>query len=114
MEFENQKQKKKTKYELKLEEQKRQEQLLKEKEIQKEKKKVRNVSIILIFVFALFCMVGFKDGYIIAPIVSIIQICLLLLTIGICEDLIHLFKKDYKILFLLSILLIMIWFIFAV
>lgn len=114
MELKNNKANKKTKYELKLEEQKRQEKLHRQHEIKKQKNIIRNISIVLIFLFAMFCSVGFKDGYILAPIISIIQIILLIISILMCEDLFHIFRKDYKVFFIFSIILIVVWLVFAV
>lgn len=114
LELENIKPKKKSESQIKIEEQIRKEQNEKAKEKQKNQRIIRNISIILIFIYGLFCIVGFHDNHIIAAVISLIQICLLITTILMCEDIFHLFKKDYKILFIMSILLTVAWSAFVV
>lgn len=102
------------KYQIELEEKIRKENIKKTDEQQKSKKIIRNISIILTFVFGLFLIVSFQNKNVIASIIGIIQISLLIFSILMCEDIFHVFKKDYKILFIASIFLIIAWLGFAV
>lgn len=114
LELEDRKTNKKSKYQIEIEEHKLKEQHEKAKEQQRNQRVIRNISIILIFIYGLFCIVGFRNGHIISAIIGLIQICLLVISILMCEDIFHLFKMDYKILFFISIFLIVAWFAFAV
>lgn len=104
---------KKSKYELEIEEQKRKEELNNANKLKKEKQTIKVIGICLIFIFGLFCITGFRDGYIIAGIISLIQICLLIVSILMCEDIFHLFPKDYKILIITSVIISILWLVFA-
>ena len=111
--LENRKIKKKKRYEVEIEEKIRKEKI---KQLEKQRKNqllVRNVSIILIFIFGLFCIQNFENKQIISAFISLVQICLLVISIFMCEDVFHLFKKDYKIFFIISILLIVVWIAFT-
>lgn len=105
--------KKKSKYEIE------QENIIKEKNEQKiqrqikNKSLIRNFSILLIFLFGAFCIEEFHNYNIIPAIVSLIQVSLLIIVIFLCEDIFHLFKKDYKILFIISILLVIVFIAFV-
>jgi len=114
LELEDRKPDKKSKYQMKIEEQIRKEQIEKEKEQKKNQQLIRNIGIVLLFVFGLFCLVGFQDGYTIAATISLLQICLVVISILMCEDVFHLFKNDYKVFFIMSIILIVGWCAFAV
>lgn len=72
------------------------------------------VSIFLFFVYGLFCIVGFKDFHIGLGIVSLIQMVLTILSIFTSFKIINLFKNDYKLFLIVSVLLILLWFIFMV
>lgn len=72
------------------------------------------VSIILFFVYGLFCIVGFKNFHIGLGIVSLIQMVLTILSIFTSFKIINLFKNDYKLFLIVSVLLILLWFIFMV
>lgn len=72
------------------------------------------VSIILFFVYGLLCIVGFKDFHIRLGIVSLIQMVLTILSIFTSFRVINLFKNDYKLFLIVSVLLILLWFIFMV
>lgn len=104
---------KKSKYELEIEEQRRKEELKNTNNLRKEKQIIKVIGICLIFIFGLFCITGFRDGHIIAGIISLIQICLLVVSILMCEDVFHIFQKDYKILIIASIILSIFWLAFA-
>ena len=104
---------KKSKYELEIEEQRRKEELKNTNKPRKEKQIMKVIGICLIFIFGLFCITGFRDGHIIAGIISLIQICLLVVSILMCEDIFHIFQKDYKILIIVSIILSIFWLAFA-
>lgn len=105
---------KKSKYELEFEERRREEEIKNANKPRKEKQIMQVICICLIFVFGLFCITGFRDGHIIARIISLIQICLLVVSILMCEDIFHIFQKDYKILFITSIILSILWLVFAI
>lgn len=104
---------KKSKYELEIEEQRRKEELKNTNNLRKEKQIIKVIGICLIFIFGLFGITGFRDGHIIAGIISLIQICLLVVSILMCEDIFHIFQKDYKILIIASIILSIFWLAFA-
>lgn len=104
---------KKKKYEMEIENKKREKEELEMQKHIKNKKTIRNFSILLIFIYGLFCITGFRDNNIIPAIISLIQVCLLVIVIFLSEDIFFLFKKDYKILFIISILLTIVWLAFA-
>lgn len=90
-----------------------QEKIRVEEEKKRNKRNIRNISIILFLVIGLFCGVGIRDGKTICALISSIQLFLLFLSILMCEDVFHLFEKDHKILFIISILLTAVWLIFV-
>ena len=78
------------------------------------KKNVRILSIILFFIYGLFCIEGFKDSHIISAIITVIQMILVTISIFSSLNLISLFKKDYKVCLLISLMLIIPWMAFAI
>ncbi len=105
---------KKSKYELELEEKRRKEETKNADKSRKEKQIMKVIGICLIFVLGLFCIIGFRDGHIVAGIISLIQICLLVVSVLMCEDIFHIFKKDYELFFITSIILLIFWLAFAI
>lgn len=105
---------KKSKYELELEEKRRKEEIKNTNKPKKEKQIIEIICICLILVFGLFCITGFHDGHIIAGIISLVQILLLVASILMCENIFHIFQKDYKIFFITSIILSIFWLVFAI
>ena len=103
----------KNKRQIEIEEQIRLEQEEKIKKQQNNQIIIRNISIILILFYGLLSVTGFDNGRIIAAVISSIQCWLLVMTIFMCENIFHLFEKEYKILFIISNLLIIFWVAFA-
>ena len=81
---------------------------------EKSKKTVRIFSIILFFVYGLFCIEGFNDSHIISAIISIIQLILVVISTLASLNILQLFKNDYKIFLLASLMLIVPWLAFSV
>lgn len=80
----------------------------------KSKSRVKIASIILLFVYGMFCIVGFKDSHIISAIISLIQVIFAIISILTSMELCKLFENDYKLFFILSIIMIIPWLAFAV
>ena len=85
-----------------------------EKLKRKSKSRVKIASIILLFVYGMFCIVGFKDSHIISAIISLIQVIFAIISILTSMELCKLFENDYKLFFILSIIMIIPWLAFAV
>ena len=81
---------------------------------EKSKKVVRIVSIILFFIYGIFCIEGFNDSHIISAIITVFQMILVIISILSSLDIINLFKKDYKVCLLISLMLIIPWMAFAI
>lgn len=99
------------------EQQKIEEEKRKVAELAKENKNKRTisiVSIVLFFIYGLFCITGFKDSHIISAVVSLIQIALVTISILSSLSIVTLFKNDYKICLLISLMLIIPWLAFAI
>ena len=99
------------------EQQKIEEEKRKVAELAKENKNKRTisiVSIVLFFIYGLFCITGFKDSHIISAVVSLIQIALVTISILSSLSIVTLFKNDYKICLLISLMLINPWLAFAI
>ena len=82
----------------------------------KENKKITRikiVSIFLFFIYGLFCITGFKDSHVISAIISLIQIILVSISIFASANVITLFKNDYKICLLISLMLVIPWLAFS-
>lgn len=90
-----------------------QEKLNSERDENKSKRTIKIVSIILFFIYGLFCITGFKNFHIVSAIISLVQIVLLTISIFSATNLISLFKNDYKVCFILSILLVIPWLAFS-
>lgn len=88
--------------------------LNKEKSKDDDKKIFKIVGIILFFVYGFFCIAGFKDSHLISAIISLVQVLLILVSILSSINLVSLFKNDYKICLVFSILLIIPWLAFAI
>lgn len=82
--------------------------------LEKSKKIYKVLSIIMFFIYSLFCILGFQNHHIIAPIISLCQLLLTGISFLITMEFFHLFKNDYKLFFTISILLIVLWLAFAV
>lgn len=80
----------------------------------KNKRTISIVSIVLFFIYGLFCITGFKDSHIISAVVSLIQIALVTISILSSLSIVTLFKNDYKICLLVSLMLIIPWVAFAI
>ena len=80
----------------------------------KNKRTISIVSIVLFFIYGLFCITGFKDSHIISAVVSLIQIALVTISILSSLSIVTLFKNDYKICLLISLMLIIPWLAFAI
>lgn len=78
------------------------------------KKVVRIISIILFFIYGIFCIEGFNDSHIISAIITVVQMILVIISILSSLDIISLFKKDYKVCLLISLMLIIPWLAFAI
>ncbi len=87
---------------------------LPKKQEEKSKTSIKAISIILFFIYGLFCIVGFKDEHIISAIISLIQTILVTISIFSAYNLLSIFKNDYKMCLVISILLIVPWLAFAV
>ena len=83
-------------------------------EEEKSKKTVRIISIILFFICGLFCIEEFNNLHIISAIITVVQIILVIISIISSLDIISLFKKDYKVCLLISLMLIIPWMAFAI
>lgn len=81
---------------------------------EKSKKVVRIISIILFFIYGLFFIEGFNDSHIISAIITVIQMILVIISILSSLNTISLFKKDYKVCLLISLMLIIPWMAFAI
>ena len=81
---------------------------------EKSKKVVRIISIILFFIYGIFCIEGFNDSHIISAIITVVQMILVIISILSSLDIINLFKKDYKVCLLISLMLIIPWLAFAI
>ena len=81
---------------------------------EKSKKVVRIISIILFFIYGIFCIEGFNDSHIISAIITVVQMILVIISILSSLDIINLFKKDYKVCLLISLMLIIPWMAFAI
>lgn len=80
----------------------------------KSKRTIKIVSIFMFFIYGLFCITGFKDSHIVSAIISLVQIILVTISIFSTINLISLFKNDYKVCLILSILLVIPWLAFSV
>lgn len=80
----------------------------------KSKRTIKIVSIFMFFIYGLFCITGFKDSHILSAIISLAQIILVTISIFSTINLISLFKNDYKVCLILSILLVIPWLAFSV
>ena len=74
----------------------------------------RNWSILLLLACLFFGIQSFRADYLLAGIVSLIQALSFLINIIICTKKVHIFNKDYLILFLIGIFLTPLWFILAI
>lgn len=81
---------------------------------EKSKKVVRIISIILFFIYGIFCIEGFNNSHIISAIITVVQMILVIISILSSLDIISLFKKDYKVCLLISLMLIIPWLAFAI
>ena len=82
--------------------------------ISKEEKSKKVVRIILFFIYGIFCIEGFNDSHIISAIITVVQMILVIISILSSLDIINLFKKDYKVCLLISLMLIIPWLAFAI
>lgn len=78
------------------------------------KEVIRIISIILFFIYGIFCIEGFNDSHIIFAIITVVQMILVIISILSSLDIINLFKKDYKVCLLISLMLIIPWLAFAI
>ena len=82
--------------------------------ISKEEKSKKVVRIILFFIYGIFCIEGFNDSHIISAIITVVQMILVIISILSSLDIINLFKKDYKVCLLISLMLTISWLAFAI
>ena len=82
--------------------------------LDKSKKTFEVLNIIMFFIYGLFCILGFQNGleYMTSAIISLIQVLLTLISLLISMDVFQIFKNDYKLFFIISILLIIPWLAF--
>lgn len=85
-----------------------------EKAEKKVKKIIKVTSIILFFVYGLFCITGFKDSHIVSATIGLIQVILVTISLFSSTNILSLFKNDYKICLIISLLLIIPWLAFAI
>ena len=85
-----------------------------ESSLEKSKKIFKILSVIMFFIYSLFCILGFQNHHIISAIISLIQILLTVVSLLISMDIFQVFKNDYKLFFIISILLIVPWLALAV
>ena len=76
--------------------------------------KYKVLSIIMFFIYGIFCILGFHNQHIVSAIISLIQFILTVISIFTSMKFFNLFNNDYKIFFMISILLIIPWLMFAV
>ena len=88
--------------------------LQKEKEEREPKRVVRIIDIALFFIYGIVCILAFKELHVGAAVIGIIQMICVTLSLFSTLNLISLFEKDYKVLLLISVLLIVPWFAFVV
>lgn len=112
--LEEEKMKKSLDVDIKLEYEREKEKNSIEKLERKSKNRIKIASIIMFFIYGIFCIVGFNDAHTIAAVISLIQIIFVLISIFTSMGMFKLFKNDYKIFFILSIIMIMPWLTFAV
>lgn len=89
------------------------EEKIKDDSLKNNKKGYLIASIIFFFIFGLFSLTGFNNEHIVAAVVSVIQLLLLVLSILSSLDILSLFKNDYRVYFIFSLLLIIAWMAFA-
>ncbi len=116
--LEDEKRKISQKIDLDLEYERKKEELEREKEKidleEKMKSRIKIASIILFFIYGIFCIVGFQDKHLISAIISLIQVIFALISIFTSMEVFKILKNDYKLFFMLSIILIIPWCAFAV
>lgn len=83
-------------------------------DLEKSKKIFKILSIIMFVIYSLFCILGFQNNHIISAIISLIQILLTVGSLLTSMEFFQIFKNDYKLFLLISILLIVPWLAFAV
>ncbi len=83
-------------------------------DLEKSRKIFKILSIIMFVIYSLFCILGFQNNHIISAIISLIQILLTVGSLLTSMEFFQIFKNDYKLFLLISILLIVPWLAFAV
>ena len=83
-------------------------------EQEKTQKIYKVLSIIMFFIYGIFTILAFQNLYIVPLIIGIIQLTLITIAIFSTMDCLKLFKNDYKICFMISLLLIIPWLAFAI
>ena len=78
------------------------------------KKTIMCIGISLFFIYGLFCITGFRDMRILSSMISLVQVVLVIITIFSSANLFSLFKNDYKICLIISLMLIIPWLLFSV
>lgn len=80
----------------------------------KSKNIIKIISIIMFFIYGLFCILGFQSLHILSALITLIQMILVIISILSSTNIVSLFKNDYKICLIISLLLIIPFLAFAI
>lgn len=80
----------------------------------KSKNIIKIISIIMFFIYGLFCILEFKSSHTFPALTTLIQMILVTISILSSTNIVSLFKNDYKICLIISLLLIISFLVFAI